>query len=197
MTNDKRALHPTDESSALLIYPDKGKVMGVVCLGIVLIAVGVVITFVPSPRGQDAGAHIIGLLLIVAMGGGTISSIVRLVSSTPALVIDHAGILINSTLFRIGVIEWGDIAQLVAYPSLFNTRLAIVVADPRPLLARQPLHQRAVYMLVKGNLMRSGRIVINDALLPMAMNELLAKIRERYHHELLHYHIAIYESHEK
>lgn len=191
MASDERVRHPTGEGDDLTIYFDKSKVLIWVSLGIILTMGGVVATLVPSSGNPDTGLQIIGPLYILLMGSVTVGQISRLFSSSPRLVINHQGIRINSKLLGVGIIEWQEITGLLAYRAPWQTRLAIVLADPRAILSRQPWPQRLVYLLLKGNLMSSDAIVTSDGSLPISMNELLVQIRDRYHHELLHYHIVI------
>lgn len=193
MAGDSRVHHPTSENDSLLIYRDKDKVFGGMIMCIVLTACGVLATVIPDHNSSGAGVGIVGPLYAAIMGATTIVSVQRLISSAPALVINHTGIFINAAPFSIGPIEWSEIAELRALHVGFQHRLIIEVTEPRAIFERQSALRRVIYALIKGNPVRSGRIVTADGLLPISVYELLAEIREHFQHELSHNQIVILE----
>lgn len=115
---------------------------------------------------------------IVFFGGCAIYAGLRLIRSTPALVIDANGIYDNASALGAGFISWEDIAEMRPYTMRNQTFLGIMPKDLDAFLARQPAWKR---LAIQFNLMTGGPAAsIPQVILPMPVVDLLRTIERRY-----------------
>ena len=160
----------------------------------VLLAGGIWVTAYPSPD-----VVLLFLLVLVEVPifvGLWVIAVLRLVSSVPTLVVSHEGITIDPAVLGPGLIKWTEIEALFAYKAGLQTRLEIVLTDPRPVIARQRGFQRLMFRIWKGGMRKSGSVIFADGLLPMSMDEVLDQIQRRYSHELRRFGIDVRKSRE-
>lgn len=123
---------------------------------------------------------------------GTISGVLRLLSSKPSLVVTESGITDTSSLFGVGFIGWEEIAGLTSY-TIFTQRYVAITPTKtamQTLLQRQSVLPRAA-MLVN---MKISPCPINipQDLLSVPADELLRQIRTRYAATLQRHVIAVH-----
>jgi hypothetical protein len=117
-------------------------------------------------------------------------------SSTPLLLVNHAGVWIHSPLlFGTGTIPWSDIASMMSGTVRFlvypRTYLWIEFRDKRTLHLRQNAVQRALWLLSGYALLWPRTIFVMDDLLSMTIAELLGRIHVRYRSELAQHDILV------
>jgi hypothetical protein len=126
----------------------------VFCLLATLVAALVIVAAGAFPPQQAWLAGIGGGLALLVFGAATISAASRLFGRQPGLVLDHEGILDNTSFSSVGRVPWTEITGVrVVHPPGFRNRpfgptirpprfVIVDVRDPRPFLRRGNLLKR-------------------------------------------------------
>lgn len=120
-----------------------------------------------TPEIFYIGAPLFSLLLIYIC--------YRLLKPAPSVIINEEGIFDNASVFGAGLIRWEEIESMFLYKIMDNSFLGIVPVDIETILARQSVIKRFSFKMNKG--MTQAPFAIPEVVLPMSVEELLAKIQ--------------------
>jgi hypothetical protein len=125
---------------------------------------------------------IIACLAVVVFAIGSLSLWIAIFASQASLVIDSRGVHNDTPLFGAGLIAWEEIAGLVSYRILTQRYLAIVLSDPRTLLARAWLVPKLI--LILNDKTSPAPINIPESLLPVSADQVLQMVRSQFAQEI-------------
>jgi hypothetical protein len=120
-----------------------------------------------TPEIFYIGAPLFSLLLIYIC--------YRLLKPAPSVIINEEGIFDNASLFGAGMIRWEEIESMFIYKIMDNPFLGIIPVSLETILARQSSIKRFFFKMNKG--MTQAPFAIPESVLPMSVEELLAKIQ--------------------
>jgi hypothetical protein len=157
----------------MVIYPNKGRLAFLLVNAVIFVAIcGYILT-------RDAAQ--VPLKVMIAADVGTpffaacgIYLLFRLLSRSPALIIDERGLTDNASFTSAGFIPWSDIQAVQIMQVKRQPFLAIHVTDPEQYLQRLNILQQ---ILMRANLAITGCVVnIPQSMLPVRLNALLNEI---------------------
>jgi hypothetical protein len=165
-------------SNELVVPQSRSKLVALAAGSGAFVVMGAWMLSMVREEGVFIGA--IGLASVAFFGACGVSVLSRLVRSTPALVIDHRGIVDDASGVSVGLIRWDEIEELREYLFQGQVWLGIVPRDLDAVLARQPAWKRRI---IRRNL-RLGAAPVNvpQAMLPMKVADLLREIDVRFPH---------------
>ena len=163
----RRLLAPEIENQRLVIPIHRGP-LTMVAIGAGCFAIAGVFAFFYGPHsGVRWASAAVASTSAVAVAYSTR----RLCQTAPAIVIDRDGIYDNATMFGVGRIAWGEIADLREYRFRGQSYLAIVPKDLGPLVSRQGLWTR---LAIRANMLLGAEpISIPQIVLPFTVSDIL------------------------
>ncbi len=125
---------------------------------------------------------IIACSALVICAIGSLSLWIAIFASRATLVIDSQGVYNDTPLFGAGLITWEEIAGLVSYRMLTQRYLAIVLRDPRTLLARTWLLPKLTMII--NDKTSPAPVNIPEAFLPVSADQVLRVVRSEFSQEI-------------
>jgi hypothetical protein len=163
-------------SDELIVPLRRSTMIAVAGVAMILVVIGA--EMIARTPGKGPMAAVVGSFFLVFFGSCAAYTIHRLVSSTPALVINHDGIVDTASLISVGPIRWSEIAELGEYRFGTKVFFSITLKDPNALFARQSSLKRA--MLRANRWAGAGHVNIPQTILPMRVAVLIAQIEQRF-----------------
>jgi hypothetical protein len=197
----QREWDAVERHQGIVVYPDKRKLLGIgilalaFCAGLLFWIVALTRNGVPHDPGYIVGFILSILLVPIIFGFGVLVTFYRLISRTPALVVDDQGIRDNISVYLggVGMLRWEEVAALFPFSERAgfpNYRyLAIAPRDVEAVLFRQGFLTRAFMKRIAERY--PAPIIIPQRVLPMKVDDLLAQIWDRYGREIQRHHVTI------
>lgn len=132
---------PVSDRIEVALSKTKMTAMGAACLLFVALGVGLMLTDEPIPffpKGFDSAlvSNVVGGVAVAFFGLCGVLIGRKLLDHRPGLVIDHAGILDNSSGLSAGAIPWLDILGFYEYTIQGQKMVAVKLRDPEKYIAR-------------------------------------------------------------
>ncbi|OMF96084.1 STM3941 family protein [Paenibacillus sp. FSL R7-0273] len=171
--------YSSNHSQPLMIYMGKGKLwlFSFACLA--FIATGAWILSLHL-RGEEMLLYgVIGGICIIIFAACLLFFIRKLLDHSPGLVIDHEGILDNSSYIAGGLIRWEDIRHIEMYQLTGQVLIGIQLNDPEAYLRNQ---QGLKLGLIKINLrLVNAPVNIAQSALRMPLSKIYEEMLIRWH----------------
>ena len=163
----------------LVIPASRIKLLGQCVAGLVFVAVGAFLMFVPTRYGWFA--RFIGFVSVAFFGAAAVSIVYRLVKPTPAVILNAQGIVDNASGVSVGLILWEEIGEVREYRVQNQVFLGIMPKDLEALLEKQSRWKRTA---IRANLsMGAAPVNIPQAALGVKVSDLVREIERRLHRE--------------
>ena len=164
------------ERDELVVPASRAKLVGLALGSACFVLAGAwMLTLAPDEGALVAAIGAASVIFFGLCGGYAIRRIVR---PEPAVVINADGIFDNASALGVGLIRWGEIAELREYEFKGQIFLGVLPKELDRLLARQPAWKRSA---IRANLaLGAAPINIPQAVLPVRVADLLRDIRQRY-----------------
>jgi len=117
---------------------------------------------------------VLGLVLLVFFGTGTVRAAVRLLRARPLLVATRDGIDDGGSIVAAGFLPWSELGSIDVLPTRGGGMLVIGVRDPEAVLARTTAARAKVARTQAGRL--GSPVVLAPTVLPVPAEELAADI---------------------
>jgi hypothetical protein len=179
-----------DAKANIVLYPNKRLAVLVILVGFAM--VGVAVAYIVNHINGDPRAIVGDIIMVLAVLFFTFSSLSQLVmvfSTQPAVVVDSRGIRITTGLLGAGLITWDEIAGLMSLTVLTARFFTIIPWDLNAILARQPLIPR-VWMFLTAKTSPTP-INVPQAWLLVPADELVQRISQEFATEIHRYHIGV------
>jgi hypothetical protein len=161
--------HSLMTPDAAVIYPSRGKLLLLACLGAGFVALGFFLL-----RSTSTFERWIGLASILFFGLGTLYIVVRIARRIPTLIIHPSGVFIHGA----GFLRWDEISDVFVKRIQGQLFLAIDVKDVGAFLSRQSWPKAR---LMKMNRSLFGAAVyISANALPMSFEERIQNVQQKY-----------------
>ena len=164
---------PSDE---LVVPTSRAKGLATVLGSAIFVLTG---AWLVSGAGEDGPLNaVVGLAAVAFFGLCGISALFHVVRASPAVVINHRGIVDNASALGVGLVPWENIAEVREYRVQNQVFLGIIPRNLDQVLLNQPAWKRAA---IRANL-RLGAAPMNipQATLRMPVAELLREIEVRF-----------------
>ncbi len=154
----------TANNKTIEIQLNKSKLLFSILGSIVFVLLGIWM-MIEAPNGDSSSffkipvlMFLVGLICVVFFVFVCIVALRKLFSKKPGIVINHEGIMDNSTGFSVGFVSWKDIEQIQPSQVVLQKFLLIMVSNPNDYINRESnkLKQRAL----RTNLVRYNTPII-------------------------------------
>lgn len=171
--------YPTNLEKPLEVHMRKGK-LWLLCLGcLVFIAVGGWLFSDYLNESESLFTGILGIVCIALFSACLIFFIRRLFDHSPALVINHEGILDHSSYIPGGFIRWDDIEDIELYQLSGQTMIGIQLKDPDSFVERQQGLKRRLIQMNQG--LVQAPVNIAQTALRMPIDQIYGEMVTRLH----------------
>lgn len=158
----------------LVVYPKRGRMLGLGILCLVLSGFGLLLTLLLIIGQAPFYIGLIGIFLFIACGLSAVFYIKRVIIHQPALIISDEGITDNSSYIAAGLVAWHEIANVEIIEESGQPFLAIYTFDPELIINRSDTAKKAANKVNKFLLPSQVNIPVNNLSIPI--RDLLAKI---------------------
>ncbi len=127
------------DNQQIIIQLSKKKSLLTLLASLIFVVLGIVIMLKPVAIGTLLGSNItffIGLLSVIFFGLVSLFAFRKLFDKTPGLIINHQGIVDNSSAVAVGLIAWKDIEKIERISVFGQQMLLIMVKNPHDYLNR-------------------------------------------------------------
>jgi hypothetical protein len=163
-------------SNELVVPTSRAKLVAMAVGSATFVVTGAWLLSRAAERGPVFAA--VGMSAVAFFGLCGIYALFRLARPSPAVVINHRGIVDNASALGVGLVPWENISELREYRFQNQVFLGIIPRDLDQILLKLPGWKRAA---IRANL-RLGAAPMNipQATLPMSVSELLREIEVRF-----------------
>jgi hypothetical protein len=156
---------------------DKGRLVPLAILSIVLVASSAWLFLNPN-QGQYNPAYleVAALAGVALFGFGGVYSLTMLFDERPGLILDHLGLIDNSSALAPGRIAWSEVRDIKVYSVLRRRFLVLIVANPERFFIKGNLVTQ--FFAHANHRLTGSPITIPSAVLDVGFAELEQRVRK-------------------
>jgi hypothetical protein len=162
----------------LVIYAKRGKLVLYGILSLIFVVVSGFLLFIGfTESGRDSMKFIIiGALGLIFFGLCMVYWVISMVKRKPAIIINHEGIIDQSTYIKAGLVKWDEIADIDFVSFSGQTYLGIYTLDPELIIDRSSSFKKMLNQMNKGLL--DTQVNIPVKILDCSMDDLTNEINK-------------------